>query len=262
MANILELHTVQTNIIKILIEALKEIITDANIEIDNTGLRISTIDSSHTLLVYLKLDANQFEKYHCPKRTIIGLSMLNLYKITKTITQEDTLTLCIKESDRNKLIIKINNDEKNYATTYKLKLMDLNEESVEIPSAEFGSIITMPSSHFQKICRDMDVLTDIVEIKSIGEHLIMSCNGDFAEQETILGKTEEGISFIKNNNSDDIIQGYYNLKSLVLFTKCTNLCNNIEIYMRKNFPIIIKYEVGDLGTLQLCLAPKTDDESY
>jgi proliferating cell nuclear antigen len=60
----------------------------------------------------------------------------------------------------------------------------------------------------------------------------------------------------------NIIQGYYNLKSLVLFTKCTNLCNNIEIYLRNNFPIIIKYEVGDLGELKLCLAPKCDDSEY
>ena len=140
--------------------------------------------------------------------------------------------------------------------------MDLNEESVEIPSAEFGSIITMPSNQFQKICRDMSVFTDIMEIKSIGENLILSCNGDFAEQETVLGETKEGVSFVKNNEPDNIIQGYYNLKSLVLFTKCTNLCNNIEIYLRNNFPIIIKYEVGDLGELKLCLAPKCDSSDY
>lgn len=262
MPNIIEIHTVQTNIIKILVEALKEIITDTNIEFNNSGIRISTIDSSQTLLVYLKLEASQFERYFVKNCTVIGVSMLNLYKITKTITQNDTLTFFVDKNDINKLGIRIHNTEKNYTTTYRLKLMDLNEESVEIPSAEFGSIITMPSNQFQKICRDMSVFTDIMEIKSIGENLILSCNGDFAEQETVLGETKEGVSFVKNNEPDNIIQGYYNLKSLVLFTKCTNLCNNIEIYLRNNFPIIIKYEVGDLGELKLCLAPKCDSSDY
>lgn len=262
MPNIVEIHTVQTNVIKILIEALKEIITDANIEIDKTGIRISTIDSSQTLLVYLKLESDKFERYFCQSRTIIGVSLLNLYKLVKTITQNDTLTFFIDSNDINKLGIRIHNDEKNHTTTYRLKLMDLNEETVEIPKAEFGSTITMPSNHFQKLCRDMEVLTDIIEIKSIGENLIFSCNGDFADQETILGETKEGISFIKHTDNDDIIQGYYNLKSLVLFTKCTNLCNNIEIYMKNNFPIIIKYDVGDLGILRLCLAPKSDGGDY
>ena len=59
-----------------------------------------------------------------------------------------------------------------------------------------------------------------------------------------------------NNDNNDIIQGYYNLKHLVLFTKCTNLCNQIEMYMKNNFPIVIKFSVGSLGSLKLALAPQ------
>jgi proliferating cell nuclear antigen len=98
--------------------------------------------------------------------------------------------------------------------------------------------------------------SEIIEIKSVGNQLIFSCKGEFVQQETIIGETNNGMSFVKSPTEDSIIQGYYNLKHLVLFTKCTNLCNSIEIYMKNNFPIVIKFAVGSLGNLKLCLAPK------
>ena len=134
--------------------------------------------------------------------------------------------------------------------------MDLNEQEIDIPAQEFESIITMPSSEFQKICRDMSNLSDSLEIKSIGSQLIFSCKGEFANQKTVIGQTPSGVNFKKNNDDTSIIQGYYNLKHLVLFTKCTNLCSSIEMYMKNNYPIVIIYSVGNLGKLKLALAPK------
>ena len=69
------------------------------------------------------------------------------------------------------------------------------------------------------------------------------------------------MTFVKNNNPSGIIQGYFALKHLVLFTKCTNLCNSIEMYMKNNFPIVIKFTVGSLGCLKLALAPKIEMDS-
>jgi proliferating cell nuclear antigen len=135
--------------------------------------------------------------------------------------------------------------------------MDLHEENIEIPPPSFDSVITMPSLDFQKICRDMHNLAEEIEIKSIGHQLIFSCKGQFAEQETSIGSSSNGLAFIQNE-ADKIVQGIYALKHLVLFSKCTNLCNSVELYLRNDFPLIIKYAVASLGEIKLCLAPKYD----
>ena len=236
--------------------ALKEILTDTNIIFSPDGIKIIAMDPSHTVLVHLKLEKSSFEEYNCNEKVIVGISMLNFFKLIKTMTNNDTLTLFIEKNDENKLGIRIENGEKNSITTYKLNLMDLNEDNITIPPAAFESIITLPSTDFQKICRDMSNLSDTIEIKSVGQQLVFGCNGNFASQETVIGQTSTGLSFVKTTDSTDIIQGYYNLKHLVLFTKCTNLCNQIEIYMKNNFPIVIKFSVGSLGSLKLALAPQ------
>jgi proliferating cell nuclear antigen len=258
-AKIVEAKTVQTGAIKQCNEALKEILTDANIEWNEKGLKIITLDPSNTILVHLKLERENFEYFYCKHKIFVGINVLNLFKLLRTLTNNDALTLFIEEDNINQLGIRIENGEKNTLTTYYLNLIEVDETSYQIPPAQFESIITMPSNEFNKICRDMSNLTDIIEIKSVGSQLIFSCKGDFATQETIIGETDSGLTFVKSCSEENIIQGYYNLKHLVLFTKCTNLCNSIEMYMKNNFPIVIKFSVGSLGSLKLALAPKIEN---
>ena len=255
---IMELKTVQTNAFKTLTEALKEILTDANIEFTDSAMKIITMDPTQTILVHLKLEKDNFESYYCKHKIFIGVNMLNFFKLIRTLTNNDALTLFIEEENTNLLGIRIENGEKNSLTTYYLNLIEVDEASYQIPPAQFESMITMPSGEFNKICRDMINLADIIEIKSVGSQLIFSCKGEFASQETIIGETNNGLNFVKSATEDNIIQGYYNLKHLVLFTKCTNLCNSIEMYMKNNFPIVIKFSVGSIGSLKLALAPKIE----
>lgn len=62
------IKTVQSSTIKVLIEALKEILTDTVLEINENGIKICTMDSTHTILIYLRLDASKFEYYYCESR--------------------------------------------------------------------------------------------------------------------------------------------------------------------------------------------------
>lgn len=255
---IVEIKTVQTGSFKTLCEALKEILTDVNIEFNNEFIKITAMDPTQTILVHLKLEAENFEYFYCEKKFLAGVNMLNLFKLLRTLTNNDALTLFIDKSNTNQLGIRIENGEKKLLTTYHLNLMDVDDHSYEIPSVKFESVITMPSNEFNKICRDMVNISEVIEIKSIGNQLIFSCTGEFAKQETILGETNNGLSFSKSTNDHEIIQGYYNLKHVVLFSKCTNLCNFIEIYMKNSYPIVIKFLVGSLGNILICLAPKIE----
>ena len=72
----LEIKTVQSAAFRVLTEALKEILTDANFEIDSTGIKVMAMDSSHTVLVHLKLSAENFEHYHCESKKILGINNL------------------------------------------------------------------------------------------------------------------------------------------------------------------------------------------
>jgi proliferating cell nuclear antigen len=258
MSRVLEIKTVQSGLFKFCVEALKEILTDANWEFDSNGVKIMALDPSHTVFVHTKMEAEKFESYKCVKKKLIsGISMLNLFKLIKTIGNNSTLTLFVETNDESKLGICIEDHDKNVSTTFYLSLLDLDESRIQAPSPKFNTILTIPSADFQKYCREMNNLADIMEIKSVGKQLILSCTGDFATQTTVLGETTNGMSYMENS-TDDIVQGYFQLKFLVLFSKCANLCSNVKLYLENDLPLVCEY-CFNLGTIKFALAPKIVD---
>ena len=254
---IFNIKTVQSGAVRILIEALKEILTDGNITVDSNGIKLIAMDSTHSVLIHLKLEAQNFEYFKCNNTITIGINMLNLFKVIKTMTNSETLTLFIEKNNENQLGIIIHNSEKNSQTTYKLNLLDIQEDEINIPPAEFETELTLPSCDFQKIIRDMINIGEDIEITSIGNQLKLICNGEFAHQETVLGETNNGLKFSTTQSPELPIQGVFSLKYLLLFTKCTNLCNQIQFYIKNDYPLVIKYAVASLGSIKLCLAPNT-----
>jgi len=257
------IQTVQTGAFRILIEALKEILTDTNLIFDSTGIKLIATDNSKIVLIHMKLHSENFEHYHCKDKVKIGINMNNLFKLIKVMNNNDILSLYINENDPNKLGIRIMNEDKNSQTSFKMNLLDISEEEIKIPPAEFETELTLPSSDFQKLIRDMTNIGDCVDIKSVSDSLIFECVGDFASQETILNEAQdknksEGLKFSVTTDPDKPIQGVFSLKYLVLFTKCTNLCNLIHMYIKNDYPLIIKYTVANLGDIKLCLSPNVD----
>tara|TARA_R110002074_G_scaffold402039_2_gene602934 strand:- start:192 stop:992 length:801 start_codon:yes stop_codon:yes gene_type:complete len=257
----LQISTLQSTAIKILVEALKDILTDVNFVFNETGIKLITTDPTKTVLIHMKLGSDKFEKFYCPDQIICGVNILNLHKLIKTITTLDTLTLYIKKNNLNKLGIQINNNDKKTQTVYELNLLDIDAEDMKIPPVSFDSELSFPSSDFQKIIRDMVNIGDVIDITSYSKTLKLTCKGDFASQETVMHETEEEgtISFNHENNTENIVQGSFSLKYLILFTKCTNLCNLINIFLKNDYPLIIQYNVAQLGTIKLCLAPNIED---
>lgn len=256
--NSIMIRTVQASTIKVLVEALKEILTDTVFEITDKGIKICTMDSTHTILIHLRLESHKFEDFYCDGRKYIGINVLNLNKIIKTINNNDMISLFMKRDNNNVLGIKIENAEKHASRVTYMNLLDLENNNIEIPSATFNSVITLPSSDFQKICRDINGIADYLEIKNINNQLILSCSGDFCSHEITICDSEQ--ITVAHSSEKEIFQGVYNLKYLVLFTKCTNLSNTVELYLKNDYPLIVRYTVGSLGEIKLCLAPQSNNE--
>ena len=70
--HIVDIKTVQSSAIKVLVEALKEILNDANLIIDDTGIKLIAMDSTHSVLVHMKLESTNFESYVCKKKIKCG----------------------------------------------------------------------------------------------------------------------------------------------------------------------------------------------
>ena len=95
--------------------------------------------------------------------------MLHLFKLINTIDNDDTLTIYIEEKDYSDGIVeylglKFENGDIKQSKIQKLKLIEPDEEELDMPSVKFSSIINLPSTDFQKIIRDLSNISERLEI--------------------------------------------------------------------------------------------------
>ena len=253
-----EAKTVQTSAVRTLVEALRSILVEMSLLFDKDGIRMVAMDNTRTVLVHLRLNADKFEKFeynHDSPKFVIGVNTDHLYKIVRTATNDDTLSFYVEKNDPNSLGILMENGEKKQIHKYQLNLLDRDEPELQLPDTEFSTRITMPSMDFQKMCRDMTLLSaKTIEITNVGNTLSFSCKGHFASRVTTMGDDVTDFSVTKKSNTE-ITSGQFSLPHLVLFTKCTNLCNNMEIHMKNGWFLMIRYVVANLGEIKLCLMP-------
>lgn len=245
----MKLKTIQASAVKTVFEVLKDIINDVNVYFTEQGVRIVTLDTARVTLVHMNLGCENFEEYECPEPVTAGLNMGNMYKLLKSVSGQDTLS--IKITGRDVMTMTIDNPVKKSVTNFNLKLLDINEDILEVPDIHMNVITTMPSIDFQKIARDMGNLAADMSIIREGTNLILKCSGDFAEQETIIEYPE---SVTRTGN-------IFSLKYINLFTKATSMCSSVQLMQdseNEDMPVVFRYTIANLGDLRFYLAPKID----
>lgn len=253
---IFEAKSVQTSNIKTLFEVLKKILSDVNLIITDEYIKIMSLNESETMsLIHVKLYSDKFESFKCNytknNPLIAGLHTENMYKIIKTIKHDETISFYMLENDNNFYIQKENNTRNNI-TSYKLKLHNLPYDNFQIETISYDTIINMPSSEFQKICKDYNSLGyRHLEIKNIEDQLFLNGIGDFCSSESIYGTSDNTTFDVKNKKS--IIQGKYSMDYLLLFSKASNLSTIVELYLKNDKPLTLNYKVGTLGDMKFII---------
>jgi proliferating cell nuclear antigen len=67
-----EARLLQGSLLKKIIEAIKELVTDANFDCTESEFGLQAMDSSHVSLVALKLEKAGFDHYRCDKPLSMG----------------------------------------------------------------------------------------------------------------------------------------------------------------------------------------------
>lgn len=258
--NVLTIKTVQIQPIRNMITAIKDVLTDATITFTKEGMKIINFDKTHTILVNVCLHASKFEYYNCePEKIIVCANTLHLFKVISTMSNDDTLTLYIDKEDYHEGIVshlglQYDNGDIKQCYSQKLRLIEPDMEELIVPDVEYSTVINLPTTDFQKIIRDLNGISDRIEIKSVGNDLVFSCDGNFASSKIFRSESGGNMEFLQKSDASVIIQAEFSLKSLSHFIKCTPLCSHLEMYLGNDLPLIVKYDVASLGEIRMCLA--------
>jgi len=252
----------QANLLKKVLEAIKDLVTNANFDCSSRGLSLQAMDSSHVALVAMMLRADGFEYYRCDRNLSLGIEMKNMSNVLKCANNDDQCTLKADEGG-DSLTFLFDNEKNKKISDFELKLIDIDGEHLGIPEQEYDATVKMPSSEFLRIIRDLSILGDTVVISVSKEEIRFSCNGEIGQGNITLRqqgdadtKPEECVSIEMTKP----VSLTFAIRYLSYFTKATSLSTQVSLQMSPDVPLNVQYRIEDLGYVRYYLAPKIDDD--
>tara|TARA_B100002051_G_C16743827_1_gene646114 strand:+ start:483 stop:1295 length:813 start_codon:yes stop_codon:yes gene_type:complete len=252
------LETVQSIPFRTMTESLKEILVDGIFQFTSKGVSLVSMDNSKSVIVQLLLFHDQIERYRCDGDYLLGINLNTFFKVIKTITTSDSVTLQYKTTKPFNLDIIISSLEKRNRNKYTMQLLDIKKkDELHFEVSNFDTILQMQSYYFQKTCKDiLNTGGSYVEILTNNDRMTFKSNDSLLASELSIYETTEGLQFKKKKEeaTNDVSYGCFQLKSLITFTKCTTLCPVVTLYLMKSYPLVLQYNVAGLGIIRFCIA--------
>lgn len=250
----------EVSTLKKIVESIKDIVNVVNIEVNSTGFSFQAMDLSHVALVSLQLRKEGFQAYKSDQSIHLGIKLQNLHKILKCADPTDIITMSC-DNDPQQLNFKFESQKQDKLSQFTLNLMIQDDEQLQIPSTVYSSRISMPSSEFFRIVRELSQLSEAVKIttqkKSIGFQISSEViNGEMELRENNSDKMAEQIRI----DVDESVSNSFSLTFLNSFTKATSLCEGVNLYLSEGTPLVVDYQIGDFGSLKYYLAPKLSED--
>ena len=257
-----EAKLVEGHIFKKVIDALKDLVQEANFDCSPTGVTLQSMDQAHVTLVMLLLRKDGFPEYRCDRSIPLGVNMGSLSKIIKAAGPDDSITL--KAGDNSETLgLVFESPRGERISDYELKLMDLDIQQLGVPQTEYDVQVKMSSAELQRICRDLITLDDTVKISALKDSVRFKAKGDMGSGSVILSQSCGSIDkemapgttiLLRNPTEIDL-----SLKFLSAFTKATPLSDSVNIGFSEGIPCLVEYPIENMGYLRFYLAPKVDD---
>ncbi|TRY50036.1 Proliferating cell nuclear antigen [Cryptosporidium tyzzeri] len=249
-------------ILRKVFEAITNLVSDVNLECNESGVTIQAMDNSHVSLVGLYLKDTAFERYRCDKNRTLGLNTQNVVKLLKLCSNDDQVLLR-HDDDSESLIFIFETPNGDRVSEFELTLISIDQDSLQIPETSFSSVVTMPSNEFQRLCRDMAQFSDSLSIDVSSKNVRFSTKGSLGSGSIILRPKEGADSEAVALDVSEPCQLVFSLRYLNNFAKATPLSNSVKLSMSENQPLELEYplEGSGSGHLRFYLARKiTEDD--
>jgi len=223
-------------------------------------MSLQAMDGSHVALVSLNLSMEGFEHYRADTNMVLGVNVNLLAKVMKLADPSDSITL---SADDNATHLKLvfQNPKTERTTEFTMNLIQLDNEHLAIPETEYSSIVSINSSEFTKICKELYSLNETMTITTSPEFVQFSVESEVGSGSIKIGANESGPKEEQTTlEVTDSVQQQFAIRYLNMFNKASSLSTFTRLCLHEDQPLVVEYKIDQLGVLKYYLAPKINDE--
>jgi proliferating cell nuclear antigen len=253
MSKLFQCKTIEGHIVKTLAELLQNNIKSGCYEINETGIYMRITDSNKRILIDMQMNHENFITYKVRNRISIGLNQSHFYKMLKSIKKKDSISLFIDDNSSLDLGIEIIPKEKNRVTTSYVKIQNIQNLDIDLPSG-YEKPILIPSNEFQKMIKDMNNIGSTIVISSKNRQVKFKCDAESVYKREVLFGEED-----PDHTSPEVLQSF-DTEMLARISKISGLNTTMQIHQAANMPLKITSSIGNLGSIAIYLKSKDQIE--
>ncbi|KAI6196031.1 Proliferating cell nuclear antigen [Aphelenchoides besseyi] len=258
-----------------IVDAIKELITDAPFDCSEQAMCLQAMDSSHVALVSLRLGQHIFDVYRCDRAINLGLSFTQMAKALKCAGSEDTCTITYNENTDEHIMFTFVDEKYQRKQDVTIKLLDIDSEHLGVPDTKYTTLLNMSSNEFRKIVNDLQMFGDTVMITATKGEVLFETQGENGGNTVTLTSNDE-VDDADEDEGDDSdkkkddrsiqltcgekVKLAFSLKYFVQFSKASALASRVRLHLSSKVPAVVEYKIKDDGYLKFFLAPKIDDD--
>ena len=94
-------------------------------------------------LVSVQLSADGFDKYTCERNVSLGVDMDSMSRVLRCAANNDIISIAAEGTSPDTLKFTFEAIEQERVSEYQMKLMNIEEEHLDIPDTEYSATVTV-----------------------------------------------------------------------------------------------------------------------
>lgn len=249
-----------------LFQLLKNWSTQLNLQFEPDQLYIQTMDKSHICLSNIVIKASWFNEYFVEEATSISVDTVSFATMMNYAVKHNKVDIIFNDAD--KLFINLlsasgsgvsgsgataSGANANFDHFFELPLMDVEQENLSIPTVDYDVEFSMDSKKFSDLISELMVFGPNLNIVCTEELLEFNSSGD-------TGKLKVNIPIDSLNefaiSEDEKLDISYSLAHIGKMCLSTKLGGEIGVGISAEYPMSLKYSLGEESTVAFFVAPK------
>jgi proliferating cell nuclear antigen len=240
-----------SNHLRAVVEAIKPIVDEAVFTANSEGITFRAMDASHVSLLDISWKRDGFIEYECNEGEVtFGVRIDELLKLLRRIDREQQVEISIADGE-----MQLTASEGKRTRNYKLRLLDSSKSETPVPKLSFNTRVTMLYDALVDALKDIDVITNVVEIYTNEAMIKFYGKGDAGDAEVVYWQDEN--TSIEMFNEVKESKTAYSLEYLLQMLNAVDADNVILEYSSK-MPLRLQFLLPFRCEMQYYLAPRAE----
>ena len=236
-----------------------------SLQFEPNKLYIQTMDKSHICLSSIIIKEPWFSEYNVSEATQITVDASSFAIMMGYALKHNRLQIVYNDTGSDKLCINCINGENegtkakvkdNFDHFFELPLMDVENETLLIPEVDYDVEFSMDAKKFGELISELMVFGSDLNIICSEDTLELNASGDSGKLKIDIPIDSLNEFAISEGEKLDILFSLNHIGKMCLSSK---LGAEISIGISAEYPMSLKYNLGEDSSVAFYIAPKISD---